>query len=59
MKWKKKSPVEDLKRPFNNRLRRDSGVCGAIELAYLRGYHEGLGLHRALRAHKERKEVKS
>ena len=40
-----RSPVADLKRPFDNRLRREPAVSGAIELAYLRGLHEGLGLH--------------
>jgi hypothetical protein len=51
-----RSPVADLKRPYNTRLRHDSAASGAIELAYLRGLHEGLGLHRALRRiHKKSK----
>jgi len=37
-----KSPVADLKRPFNNRVRVDGQVTGAIELAYLRGFQAGV-----------------
>lgn len=36
--------LADLKRPWNNRTRIDKEVCGAIELAYLRGLHSGLEL---------------
>jgi hypothetical protein len=35
------SPVADLRRPWANRLRVDRQVCGAIELAFLRGEHSG------------------
>lgn len=36
------SPVADLKRPWQTRLRVDRTVTGNIELAYQRGYHAGL-----------------
>lgn len=36
-----RSPVADLKRPFNTRDYRDAGATGSIELAYLRGVHAG------------------
>ena len=37
----RKSPVADLKAPFDTGVRRDAGALGAIELAYLRGVHAG------------------
>lgn len=33
--------IDDLKRPYNNRNRFDRTICGAIELAFMRGEHSG------------------
>jgi hypothetical protein len=33
--------TEDLKKPWANRMRRDTQVAGAIELAFLRGEQSG------------------
>jgi len=34
--------IGDLQGQWNNRARKDRSVCGAVELAFMRGYHNGI-----------------